>query len=47
VSVVRGARNAYQPEASSGRMDRQQIMAIVFVLLMVGSSIAYGVASFL
>jgi len=28
-------------------MDRQQIMAIVFVLLMVGSSIAYGVASFL
>jgi len=26
-------------------MDRQQIVAIVFVLLMVGSSIAYGVAS--
>jgi len=28
-------------------MDRQQIIAIVFVLLMLGSSIAYGVASFL
>jgi hypothetical protein len=26
-------------------MDRQQIIAIVFVLLMVGSSIAYGLAS--
>jgi len=26
-------------------MDRQQILAILFVLLMVGSSIAYGVAS--
>jgi len=28
-------------------MDRQQIIAIIFVLLMLGSSIAYGVASFL
>jgi len=26
-------------------MDRQQILAIVLVLLMVGSSIAYGLAS--
>jgi len=28
-------------------MDRQQLIAIIFVLLMLGSSIAYGVASFL
>jgi len=28
-------------------MDRQQLIAIIFVLLMVGSSIAYGVASLL
>jgi len=28
-------------------MDRQQILAILFVVLMVGSSIAYGVASFI
>ncbi len=28
-------------------MDRQQIIAIVFVLLMIGSSIAYGAAIFL
>jgi len=26
-------------------MDRQQIIAIVFVLLMIGSSIAYGAAT--
>jgi hypothetical protein len=26
-------------------MDRQQIIAIVFVLLMIGSSIAYGAAA--
>jgi len=26
-------------------MDRQQILAIVFVLLMVGSSVVYGLAS--
>jgi hypothetical protein len=26
-------------------MDRQQILAIVFVILMVGSSIVYGLAS--
>jgi len=26
-------------------MDRQQIIAIIFVLLMVGSSIAYGAAA--
>jgi len=28
-------------------MDRQQIIAIIFVLLMVGSSIAYGAATLL
>jgi len=26
-------------------MDRQQILAILFVLLMIGSSVAYGLAS--
>jgi len=26
-------------------MDRQQILAIVFVILMVGSSVVYGLAS--
>jgi len=26
-------------------MDRQQILAIVFVLLMIGSSVVYGLAS--
>jgi len=26
-------------------MDRQQILAIVFVILMVGSSVIYGLAS--
>jgi len=26
-------------------MDRQQLVAILFVLLMVGSSVAYGLAS--
>jgi len=28
-------------------MDRQQIIAIIFVVLMVGSSIVYGVTAFL
>jgi len=28
-------------------MDRQQIVAIVFVILMIGSSIVYGVTAFL
>jgi len=28
-------------------MDRQQIIAIVFVLLMVGSSVVYGLSYFL
>jgi hypothetical protein len=28
----------------SPRMDRQQILAIILVVLMVGSSIAYGAA---
>jgi hypothetical protein len=37
----------YNPAAVRSRMDRQQIIAIIFVLLMIGSSIAYGVAVFL
>ncbi len=36
-----------RPRVDQPHMDRQQILAILFVLLMVGSSIAYGVASFL
>lgn len=35
-------RNAYTGRRSSAGMDRQQIIAILFVVLMVGSSVVYG-----
>ncbi|MFB6310584.1 MAG: hypothetical protein ABEH64_05305 [Salinirussus sp.] len=37
--------NVFAHEHFALVMDRQQLIAILFVLLMVGSSIAYGVAS--
>jgi hypothetical protein len=32
------------PDRLPRRMDRQQLLAIVLVLLMIGSSVAYGAA---
>jgi hypothetical protein len=37
-------RNDYQSPRASASMDRQQIIAIILVLLMVGSSVVYGAA---
>jgi len=37
-------RNDYQFRRASRSMDRQQIIAIVLVVLMIGSSVVYGAA---
>lgn len=37
--------NTYSPGTTTASMDRQQLLAIILVVLMVGSSFAYAATS--